>query len=101
GTPLTIVAPYTYADLFNADGTPAVQYVQSADVMYLTHPRFPQQKLSHFSLTNWTLVPMPFKDGPWLAENDNESNTMTVSALTGAITINAQLGGTFDPNCVG
>jgi len=64
GVPLKVVAPYEYTDLFNADGTPAVQYVQSADVMILTHPRFPQQKLSHFSLTNWTLVPMPFKDGP-------------------------------------
>src|SRR6185369_6671502 len=101
GVPFYVVAPYTYADLFNDDGTPAVQYVQSADVMYLTHPRFPQQKLSHFSSTNWTLTPPTFADGPWLAENANLQNTMTVSALTGAITISAQLGGTFDPNCVG
>lgn len=100
GIPLRVFAPYEYTDLFNADGTPAIQYVQSADVMYLTHARFPQQKLSHFSSTNWTLTQPQFADGPWLPENDNDNNTMTVSGITGSITITA-LGGTFDPNCVG
>ena len=101
GVPLKVAAPYDYTDLFNSDGTPAIDYVQSADVMYLTHPNYPQQKLSHFATSNWTLVQVVFADGPWLQENANDSSTMTVSAITGSgVTISSTLG-EFRPNCVG
>lgn len=49
GVPVEVVTPYTEADLRN------IHYRQSADVLYLWDGAHPQQKLSRFSDTNWTL----------------------------------------------
>lgn len=50
--PVEIVTPYTEADLRN------IHYRQSADVLYLWDGVHPQQKLSRFSDTSWTLSPV-------------------------------------------
>ena len=52
GVPVEVVTPYTEAELRE------VQYRQSADVLYLFHGSHPQQKLSRFSDTSWTLSPV-------------------------------------------
>jgi len=44
--------PYTSAQLKD------VKYVQSADVMYLTHPSHPTQVLSRTADNNWTITPI-------------------------------------------
>lgn len=49
GVPVEVVTPYTEADLRN------IHYRQSADVLYLWDGVHPQQKLSRFSDTSWTL----------------------------------------------
>ncbi len=46
--------PYAEADLF------AIHYVQSADVMTLTHPNYPVTELERFGSTNWQFVPAVF-----------------------------------------
>lgn len=98
---LPIGTLYSQADLFYDDGTPAIQAVQSADVMYLVHPNHPPQKLQHFSPTNWTLTAPQFMDGPWLPENSDTGNYMQISNYLGSgVTVTAD-SDTFSPNCVG
>lgn len=49
-----IETPYPAADLAE------LAWLQSADVMYLTHPDHPPQKLSRHDHTDWTLAPLTF-----------------------------------------
>lgn len=81
-SPYEISSPYEEADL------PSIAYTQSADVLYLMHPMFPQQKLSRFGHTDWTMADAVYVDGPFLTENDT-ATTLTASATTGSITLAA------------
>ena len=101
GVPLAIGTPYSVGDLFNADGTSAIDYTQSADVMYLTHPKYPPQKLQHFATLTWTITAPQFTDGPWLEQNADLTNFLQLSAIAGSgVTVTASQD-TFLPNCVG
>lgn len=50
-----ITTPYTASDL------EALNYVQSADIIYLAHKNFPPKKLMRFSDTNWQLQDITFR----------------------------------------
>jgi hypothetical protein len=101
GPVYTIGTPYVYSDLFNADGTAAIQVAQSADVMYFAHPKYPAQKLQHFSTLNWTMTQVPFADGPWLDLNTDLTNFMQVSDISGTgVTVTAT-NPVFTSGCVG
>lgn len=63
GAAYEIVSSYAEADLFD------VQYVQDADIMYLTHPSYPPYKLSRTGDTAWTLEVVEFTDGPYMDTN--------------------------------
>ncbi|MBX9697872.1 MAG: hypothetical protein K2X74_00490 [Acetobacteraceae bacterium] len=56
--------PYEIAHPYGAD-LAALQWVQSADVLYLAHPRFSSRKLSRTGNTAWTLTEIAFQDGPF------------------------------------
>ncbi len=83
-----LTTTYLTADLF------AIQYAQTADVMYLVHPSYPPRKLSRTGHTSWTITDVAFTDGPYLDENvttttltpshtTGSSRTITASAVTG------------------
>lgn len=55
--------PWGDGDLFQ------IQFAQLNDVIYFVHGSYPPQKLSRFSETNWTLVPVPFDRVPLAEEN--------------------------------
>jgi hypothetical protein len=59
-----IDTPYAEADLYDVEGP------QSADVLYLFHSGYPTYKLERFGHTSWSLVEVPWEDGPWLDQND-------------------------------
>jgi len=61
--PLEIESPYLEAELS------AIQYAQSADVLYLVHPNHPIRTLSRVSHTGWQLEEWEPRDGPYLPEN--------------------------------
>lgn len=48
--PYEIVSPYAAADIAR------LKYVQSADVMTITHPNYPIYELRRYGHTNWTLT---------------------------------------------
>lgn len=54
GVPYEIANPYAEADLFD------IHYVQSADVLTLTHPNYPPAELKRLGATNWTLTNIDF-----------------------------------------
>lgn len=85
----TIVTPYLEADLFQ------LEFVQSADVLYIAHPSYAQRKLSRTAHTSWSLSTISFIDGPYLNQNLTTTTltpsafapgagvTLTASAVTG------------------
>lgn len=52
-----IESPYTLADL------PKVKFAQSADVMYLVHPKYPPKRLMRFDHTDWKFEDVQFVPG--------------------------------------
>lgn len=52
-----ITSPYVEADLFD------LHYVQSADVLTITHPSYAQRELRRLSSTNWSLTTITFGSG--------------------------------------
>lgn len=83
GPAYEIFTPYLEADLFQ------LEFTQSADVLYIAHPKYAQRKLSRTGHTAWALTTISFLDGPYLPTNATET-TLTPSAATGSgITITA------------
>jgi hypothetical protein len=89
GTIYEIPSPYALADLTAADGTLALNFVQSGDVMYFCNPSYPIQKLSRVGATNWNFTEPNFEGGPFEDVNTNTSVTVYASASTGSITLTA------------
>jgi hypothetical protein len=87
--PYTVTTLYLQADLFNADGTPAITVAESADVLYLAHPKYPPQVLSFFGPSSWTLFPLVNVDGPWQDGNSNKNIQVYISA--GSVTIGSTI----------
>ena len=83
GSPYEISSPYSSADLSELD------YAQSADVIYIAHPKYPPYKLSRLGATNWTISAVIF-DWPPFNDENTTATTFTASAVTGTgITITA------------
>jgi len=82
GVPYEITSPYTSAQVG------ALEYAQSADVVYITHPDHAPYKLARVSALSWTLTAVTFAWPPFNDENTG-AITLTASALTGAITLTA------------
>ena len=83
-----ISSPYESTELAQLD------YVQSADVLYLCHPSYIPKKLSRTAHTTWTFSDLDPYDGPYLDLNTGLSSTTMYpsshSAVCGAdVTITA------------
>lgn len=93
GSPYEIVSPFDGDDLFD------IQYGQTNDVIYLTHPDYPPQILVRNDHTDWTISDVDFYVIPFLDKNDT-ATTITPNAATGNITLTASTN-TFNANHVG
>jgi len=67
GVPYEVATPWSLADLTTADGTFALHYAQSGDIIWLTSGQGNEKayKLSRLGATNWTLEPVYFRNGPF------------------------------------
>lgn len=81
-----IPSPYLLADLTNSDGTFALRFVESADIIYLTHTRYPTRKLSRLAATTWVLSTLLATGGPFKTENTT-ATTVYASGITGSVTL--------------
>lgn len=91
-SPYEVSTPWTYNDLTTDEGTFALHFVQSGDILYIVHTSgtFRPKQLNRFGATNWTLTDFEFRDGPFEAVDPDETITVTPSALTGTgITLTA------------
>lgn len=76
GSPVEVATTYSVTDIFE------INFVQSADVLYLVHKTHAPAKLTRTTETSFTLTDIDFVDGPWLDENITDT-TMYASAATG------------------
>lgn len=82
-TPYELTTPYPLASLAK------LQWVQSADVIYLADGLRPIQVLSRFALDNWTIADFKPDTGPFRVQNLDKAKTIQASATSGTITLTA------------
>lgn len=81
--------PYELATPFPPSSLPLLQWVQAADVIWITDGLRPVQKLSRLALNNWTIAPANFIGGPFRVQNLNTNLSVQASAATGVVTLTA------------
>jgi len=81
-----IVSPYLEADLFQ------LQFKQSADVMWITHPSYNPRKLSRVSASEFSLDKIVFETGPFIERNDIANDDDVTIAVTGYTVATATAG---------
>lgn len=79
GVPVEISTPYLEAELFE------LKFAQSADTLYIAHPKHAPMKVTRSSDTVWAIESIEFLDGPYLPEEDDSTATLTLSATGGVI----------------
>ena len=94
GVPYELTTPYTTASLSR------LQWVQSADVIYMADGLRPIQKLSRLALDNWTITAFDPPSGPFRVQNLTKTLTVQASAETGTVSLIAS-GPLFEANHVG
>ncbi len=82
GVVYEIPTPYSSAEVW------ALDFSQSADTLYITHPNHKPMKLQRAGATRWTLTTISFTDGPYLGVNAT-ATTLTPSGTTGVVTVTA------------
>jgi hypothetical protein len=85
-TPQTIYeipAPWLEEDLS------LLRFESSADTIFITHPDYQQRVLQRFGATDWRIDLYAPADGPFMPENTDEGISLSVSAVTGSITLSA------------
>ena len=77
-----VTTTYLESELFE------IQFVQSADVLYLVHPNHEPAKLSRTGVDAFSIADEEFVNGPWLDRNVSDT-TLNPSGTTGTVTIAA------------
>ena len=85
---------YQLTTVFSEDEVFDVQFTQLNDIIWLTHPNHPPQKLIRTSADEWTISDAPIVGGPFLDSNTDTSTTLSVSATTGTVNVTAATGKT-------
>lgn len=96
GLPYEISSPY---DTDAGTNLLDIQFVQSADTMYIVHPDYAPRTLTRTGHTSWVLAEITFSRGPFLRENFT-STTITPSNRGGTITLTAS-SAIFNANHIG
>lgn len=75
-------APYEVATSFTEAMLDALDYVQGADTMVLTHQLVTPQRLRRFADTNWAMDAVPFEIAPFDEIGHSFSASLTLSLAT-------------------
>lgn len=95
----TVKKIYQVGSYFQASELPDVQFAQSNDVLYITHPSYPPQTLTRFSTTSWQLNFFPiWRDGPYYDEAERLTTTLTLSAVVAGLSATLTASGVTDIN---
>ncbi len=71
--------PYSEADL------DTLQWVQSADVIYIAGGGLPIQRLARMALDNWSIADAPLRNGPFRVQNLTKSHTIQANGTNGTV----------------
>lgn len=82
-------APYELAIPYDEAAIARLNWVQSADVIYLADGVLPIQRLARKALDDWEIGPAEFPEGPFRVPNGDESHVIEASAATGTVTLTA------------
>lgn len=90
GVPLEVATPWPIAALADDQGMFMLRFVQSNDVLYITHPDYPPQKLTRTGAAAFTIAEFEPDGGPFEDIDPDETVTVYASAATGVgITLTA------------
>jgi len=92
--------PYSIASPYTVSQADKLQTLNSSDRIYLTEGSIAPHRLSRFALDNWSIEKTPFENGPFRVRNLDETAEISVSGITGNITMTATAD-VFDPLHVG
>jgi len=93
----TGTTPFELAHIYDDEEIFDVQFAQLNDIVWLTHPDHPPQKLTRYSAEYWTIEDFNFIGGPFMDDNTT-AITLDVDADTGTINISASTTGIFTPS---
>ena len=87
---------YEIVTTFDESDLAEIQYAQSADILFLTHPQYAPKTLSRTGHTAWTIADIAFEGGPFRTDNTNTAYTLqpSVSAKAASGTLIAAGGHT-------
>lgn len=90
GSPYEISSPYSAGDLFGDDGEFNLDFVQSGDVIYITHRggEHAPRKLTRTSSTSWAFTTLTTGSGPF-DDLNNTSTTLYSDGASGSVTLTA------------
>lgn len=97
---LQITSPWVRDTLLDLDEPREVRYTQSADVLYLVHPKHQPRELRRTAPNAFVLQLYVAKEGPFRSLNADESNKVAASGVMGTVTLTAQKD-IFTANAVG
>ena len=93
GVPYEIAAPWSAADLVDAEGAFALKIEQSGDVLYIAGGAagvgYAPQTLTRLGDTNWVLAPFAPTDGPFANANPDRTLAMWTNGINGTVTVNS------------
>ena len=81
---------FELAHIYDANEILDVQFAQLNDIVWLTHPDHPPQKLTRYSSTYWAMADFAFIGGPFMDDNTTDTqmcmdnNTGTINVTTSA-----------------
>lgn len=90
-----IKSPFTLAQAFELD------YVQSADILYIAHGSRPPMVLARYGAAQWVFQDLNIKDGPYEETNADSAKLLKVSNTTGSVTVTATGHTPFTTNDIG
>lgn len=82
GVPYEVATPWAAGDLAG------LSFAQSADVLFVAHPRYAPRELSRYGDADWRLEGFAFVNGPFRTMNAGDT-TLALSALSGTATVTA------------
>lgn len=95
GQAYEVATPYVHTDLQN------LRFESSADVITITHPSYETRTLSRYAEKDWRLALYQPDDGPFMPENIDETESLSVSAVSGTnVTLTLSAVTTIDTNIV-
>jgi hypothetical protein len=95
GPAYEIATPYSHTDLWG------INYVQSADTMFIVHPSFAMRRLTRYGDASWKLAAQRFTVEPHDEIGQKPATALTLGAVSGSGVTATAAAAAFQPSDVG